>query len=171
MSKFIGDMIEEEIPAISPSRKLQQLNINGRRVAYSNADFEDLKGKVVAFYYIAAQQGTDKLQASLVDAIDAEQFSTDDFVNVTVLNVDDAMFGTAGLAKTTFEGRSKAHGTDDRIFWLDSKSVIRDAWDLDSKSAAHIILDQDNNVLAAYEGKVGDDEIAEALEIISDHIG
>ena len=171
MSKFIGDMIDEEISPISPSRKLQQLNIDGRRVSYANADFEDLKGKVVAFYYIAAQQGTDKLQASLVGAIDAEQFSTDDFINVTVLNTDDAMFGTAGLAKSTFEGRSKAHGTDDRIFWLDSKSIIRDAWDLDSKSAAHIILDKDNNVLAVYEGKIGDDEVAEAVEIIADNIG
>ena len=166
MSKLLG----KEIPAISPNRKLQQLNIDGRRVSYANADMESLKGRVVAFYYIAAQQGTDKLQQSLVDAIETEQFSTDDLINVTVLNCDDAMFGTAGLAKSTFESRSKNHGTDDRIFWLDSKSVVRDAWRLKSKSAAHIILDRDNNVLAVHEGKIGNDEIAEVIDVINSNI-
>ncbi len=170
MSDFIGDIIGQAVPAPKPGKKLQQLNRDGSKVSYSDADFSDLDGKVTAIYYIAAQSGTDKLQEKLKDAIDAEGFSADDFLCLTVINVDDAMFGTAGLAKSTFEGRSKEPGNADREFWVDSKSVLRDRWELDKKSAAHIILGKDGTVLSVVEGKVTDDEVAETIAAIKSGI-
>lgn len=164
MSTFVGDIIGEALPAITASKKLQQLDVNGSSVSYAPAELESLKGKVTAFYYLAARQGSDKLHKPLVEALDAEEFSAENYEMLTVLNVDDAMWGTAGLAKSTFEDASKENELV--RMWLDEKSILRDAWELDDKSSAMIILGKDAKILAVHEGKIKPDEVTPLVELV-----
>jgi len=170
MSTFVGDIIGEALPAISPSKKLQQLNVKGAKVDYAAADLESLKGKVTVFYHLAARQGTDKIHKLLVDALRAEDFPVETYQMVTVLDINDAMWGTAGLAKSTFEDASKEDKNAQVRCWLDSGSVIANAWELDEKSSAMIILDKDAKILAVHEGKIKADEVAPLIALVKENI-
>ena len=91
------------------------------------------------------------------------------YKTTTVLNLDDALWGTMGLGRSRLEESQR--NVPHAFHVLDEKGVARAAWDLKPKSSAVIVLDRDGTVLFFKEGKLNAEEISRALGIIKEKLG
>ena len=147
--------------------------LDGKAIAYRPWSTKEGAGRVRTIYHLAARMGIDDLNQPYIDALIAAklpEYSPDGaYKTITVLNLADALWGTAGLGRSRLEGsqRNFPHA----IHVLDGKGVAREAWGLHPKSAAVIVLDRDGTVLFFKEGKLEPDEVRRAVGIIQERLG
>jgi hypothetical protein len=153
--------------------------VKGRMVLASKAvgrrpwTLAETEGRVRTVYHLAARMGIDELNKPFIDALIAanlpEHSPDGAYKTITVLNLDDALWGTTGLGRSRLEDsqRDFPHA----LHVLDEKGVARAAWGLKAKSTAVIVLDRDGTVLFAKEGRLSADEIARAVGIIKEKLG
>lgn len=134
---------------------------------------KETEGRIETVYHLAARMGIDDLNKPFIDALIAAklpEFTPDGaYKTTTVLNLDDALWGTTGLGRSRLEGSQRDFPHAFHV--LDEKGVARAAWDLKSKSSAVIVLDRDGTVLFFKEGKLNAEEISRALGIIRGKLG
>jgi YtfJ family uncharacterized protein len=82
----------------------------------------------------------------------------------TVINLDDAMWGTGGFVMS--EVKSSKRKYPDSTIVLDEAGAGRQAWQLEKKSSAVVVIDGRGTVLYLKEGLMTEEEIEAAVEII-----
>ena len=92
----------------------------GSKISYKTFDTSDMDGKVKTIYHLAARTGADEVNQHYIDALIAakvpEHAPDSPYKTTTILNTDDAVWGTAGIAVGRLEKSQK--GAPDR------KSVV-----------------------------------------------
>jgi hypothetical protein len=129
-------------------------------------------GRVWTLYHLAARSGVDDINKAYIDALIAAklpEFAPDGpYKTVTVLNLSDAMWATAGI------GRSRLEASQREVPYAfhveDEKGLARAAWGLQPKGSAVAVVDRDGTVLFAKDGKLSPEEIAQAVAIIKEHL-
>ena len=129
-------------------------------------------GRVWTLYHLAARSGADELNKPYIDALIAAklpEFAPDGgYKTVTVLNLDDALWGTAGIGRSRLE---KSQREVPYAFHVeDEKGLGRAAWGLQPKSSAVAVVDRDGTVLFAKDGKLSPEEIIKAVSIIKERL-
>lgn len=152
--------------------------VNGRMVLESKElgrrawSSREMVGRVRTIYHLAARMGIDDLNKPFIDALIAAklpEYSPDgEYKTITVLNLADALWGTAGLGRSRLQDsqRDFPHA----VHVLDEKGIARVAWQLQPKQSAVIILDRDDTVLFFKEGKLSPVDIGRAVEIIKEQL-
>ena len=128
-----------------------------------------LVGKVHVVQYLAGRLGVKDMNKALTDALESKNFADEYLHNTTIINLDDTLFGTAGIVNSQLKGNKIK-------YWFSSIVADREGdgatlWRLKPKSSAIILLSPDSGVLFFKDGKLDELEINQVLDLIQRQIG
>jgi YtfJ family uncharacterized protein len=141
-----------------------EIVLQGDTISHKEWSSDSMRGKVQVFQYMAARMGMDKIHKPFIDAVTLASFPVDKFAVTTLINVDDAMWGTSGLISSELERNKKKHPK--AVMVVDKKGTGLKLWNLQSKTSAIVILDGAGKVLFFKEGTLTDKDIEANLVLI-----
>ncbi|MFC3914851.1 YtfJ family protein [Pseudaeromonas sharmana] len=151
------------LPAVQVSEQ-GELQLQSGQTRYQGWDSQQLPGKVRVIQHIAGRSHAKELNAPLIEAIKAAKLPHDRYQTTTIVNLDDALFGTGGFVVSSVE-KSKAEFPWSS-FVLDEQGVVRKAWDLQEESSAIVVLDKDGKVRFVKDGALSPEEIATVMTLL-----
>jgi YtfJ family uncharacterized protein len=104
---------------------------------------------------------------AFTDALEAN-FPTGTFHVTTVLNLDQALWGTSGFVKSKVRSNKKQYPQSTIV--LDEDGIGQATWSLAPKDAAVVIMDTGGTVLYFQEGVMDDADIAETLKLLQQQL-
>jgi len=129
-------------------------------------------GRVKCIYHLAARNGIDEINKPFIDALIKanlpEKLPDSPYKTITILNLDDALWGTSSIAKSRFKKSQKKFSF--AYYVADEDGVAQKEWGLKKNNSAVIILDQNDKVLFFKEGKLTPKEINKAVTLIKDSL-
>lgn len=158
--------------AVTVGEPLKQLTIDshgelllkGEDIHYRPWQVDDMKGRVVLVQYMAARMGVKDLYKPLNDAIEAADPGKEKFTVTAIVNLDDALWGTSGLANSEMKDNKRRYPTS--VIVADKKGAGRKAWQLQEKTGALILVDENGTVQYFKQGGLTEQETAQLVEQI-----
>lgn len=158
--------------SVTPDAPLPTVNVqNGGELVLNAGDIEyrswqsgQLTGKVYVIQHIAGRSAAKEMNAPLIDRIKAADLPEAHYQTVTVVNTDDAIWGTGGIVKGKLENSKKEFPWSMMV--LDEEGAARSAWNLEEDSSAIIVVDQENQVRWMKDGVLSDAEQQEVMTLI-----
>lgn len=157
-------VIGQDLPDVNV-KKYGQLEIKNNKIAYSNWNTKKLGNKVYIIQAIAGRSSAKELNAPLMDKIRKANFPAALYQTLTIVNQDDAIWGTGSFVKSSIE--------DSKLefphagFVLDESGQVAKAWELKEKNAAIIVLDKNAVVRFAKQGALTEKEIAQVITLVT----
>ncbi|TNI78897.1 YtfJ family protein [Aeromonas sobria] len=145
-----------------------ELVLNGKDIGYQPWQSQALTGKVFMIQHIAGRSSAKELNAPMIEAIKAAKLPQDKYQTVTIINSNDAIWGTSGFVKSSAEDSKKEFPWSAMV--LDAKGMARNAWDLTPESSAIILLDKEGKVLFAKDGPLDANNITTVMGLIKSHL-
>lgn len=162
--------IGQPLPPVSLDGKAGELQIAGGNIDYRPWSSTSLKGRVHLLYIVAARMRIDKVNQSLLDALQAaggvEAFPEEVVKVISLINIDDVFPMGAGFARHAFEEARRSPENAHAIFVLDDRSAVQRAWGLKRKSAAVIVLDSEGRVRRFKDGALSEPEIQDFIQVL-----
>lgn len=121
-------------------------------------------GRVQVIQYLAPRRAPSKMNEPFVEALKARNFPGDKHVSVSILNMDDAMFGTASLAVSGMKSSKKKF--PDTVMVVDEKGDGIKTWGLARESSAIIVIGKEGKVEFFKDGALTADEVASTIKLI-----
>ena len=100
----------------------------------------------------------------MIDAIKASHFNPAKYQTTTIINADDAIVGTGMFVKSSAE-KGKVENPHSQVV-LDDKSAVKNAWALNAKESAIIVLDKNGKVKFVKEGQLSASDIQTVLSLV-----
>lgn len=141
-----------------------ELVLTSGDIQYNPWQSQQLTGKVYVIQHIAGRTSAKELNAPLIDRIKAAELPKDRYQTVTVVNTDDAIWGTGGIVTRKLES-SKAEFPWSMMV-LDKEGASRSSWGLKEKSSAIIVVDARNRVRWIKDGALNDQEQQDVMNLI-----
>lgn len=132
-------------------------------VPWSSADL-DTAGQVQIIQYMAARPSSEKQIRPFTDRLEAVAYAPDLHDVITIVNLDDVTFGMSGWALSELEKNKREYAETTMVADWDGKGLK--LWNLEPKSSALFILGADGKILFAKDGKLNQQEIEQAIELI-----
>ncbi len=156
--------LEQTIPSVSVSDQGQLISKN-QTIEYKPWDTKALTGKTHIIQAMAGRTSAKEMNAPLIEAIKAAKFPQDKYQTLTIINQDDALWGTGSFVKSSAEDSKKEFPHSS--FVLDAKGEVAKAWQLQEKSSAIIVVDASGNVKFAKEGALKESEIKHVIKLVT----
>lgn len=159
--------VGKKLPAVDiPS--YGEIVIDKDSTKYTFWNTKKLLGKVRVIQAIAGRSSSKELNAPLMSAITAAELPESDYQTTTIINQDDAIWGTGSFVKSSAESSKEEFPWSSLV--LDENGNAAKAWDLQEESSAIIVQDKQGNVLFVKEGALTDSEVMNAIQLIKDNI-
>lgn len=139
--------------------------LEGDDTAFVPWSTDKLAGKVQVIEYLAARAGIDQYHADFFKALKAAGLSEDVVPVTTIVNADDALWGTSGLVVGEIEKNKRQNPK--AILVVDAEGLGQQKWDLQKKTAALVVVDASGKVLYFDEGEMPAEEVSRAVDLIS----
>lgn len=159
--------VGEQAPKIEVADK-GELFIDGDKIVYKAWDSEQLVGKTRVLHIIAGRSSAKKLNAPLMDAITAAKFPEDKYQTTTIVNQDDAMWGTGSFVKSSLEDSKRESYWSSMV--LDADGSVAKAWDLQAENSFIAVQDATGTILWMKEGALEEPEIKQVLTLVADNL-
>ncbi|MBQ0530946.1 YtfJ family protein [Providencia rettgeri] len=156
--------LNQSVPAVSVSDKGELAMNNDGKLDYQPWKSQQLVGKVRTIQHIAGRSSAKELNAPLVEAIKQAKFPHDSYQTTTIINTDDAIFGTGVFVKNSVEDSKKEFPYSQ--FIVDSEGTVKNAWGLKPESSAIIVLDNQGKVLFFKDGELNTQEIQKVISLL-----
>jgi YtfJ family uncharacterized protein len=108
------------------------------------------------------------MNAPLMSAITAAKFPQENYQTTTIINQDDAMWGTGSFVKSSAQDSKKEFPWSSMV--LDENGLVAKTWGLKQESSAIIVQDKQGKVLFTKEGPLNQDEITQVIALIKQNI-
>lgn len=151
------------LPSVAVAER-GELQLNGKDFAYQHWNSSQLTGKVRLLQHIAGRSSAKALNAPLIEAIKAAHFPHDKYQTTTIINLDDALFGTGSFVVSSVEQSKKEFPWSS--FVIDADGQVQQKWGLATGSSAIILLDAQGQVLFVKDGQLTDAELKQVLALI-----
>ncbi|WP_159656907.1 YtfJ family protein [Vibrio atypicus] len=154
-----------------PAVKVQshgEIVIKSQDTAYQNWATQNLLGKVRVIQAIAGRSSSKEMNAPLMAAITAAKFPTEQYQTTTIINQDDAIWGTGSFVKSSAEDSKKEFPWSSMV--LDKEGEVAKAWQLEEESSAIIVQDKQGKILFVKEGALSESDVQAVLGLIKDNI-
>jgi len=119
-------------------------------------------GKTHVLQYMAATKGASKLNEPFTDRL--KEISDGSYQVTTVINLDDAMWGTSGFVISEVKKNKRKYPGSHMV--LDADGAGRELWKLEPDSSAIVIMDGGGSVRYLKDGPMSAQEIERALNLI-----
>lgn len=151
--------------------RLPDLSIDDRgELVSSGGDFDyqpwrypQQPGKVHVLQYMAATKSASELNDPFMARIKAD-FPAGSLLSTTILNLDDALWGTSGFVTGELKSNKKQFPL--AVLVADEDGVGRQRWQLESDSAAIVVTDREGTVLFFKQGAMSASEVEETVQLI-----
>ncbi|BBG60313.1 Predicted transcriptional regulator [Providencia rustigianii] len=160
----INIQLNQPVPAVSVSDKGELVINNAGKFAYQPWRSQQLIGKVRTIQHIAGRSSAKELNAPLIEAIKQAKLPHDRYQTTSIINTDDAIFGTGVFVKNSVEDSKKEFPYSQ--FIVDADGLVKNAWGLAPESSAIIILNKQGNVLFYKDGALTPQEINKAISVL-----
>ncbi|MGR5119394.1 YtfJ family protein [Vibrio astriarenae] len=148
--------------------KVGELLLDQDKIKYQSWNTEQMLGKVRVIQAIAGRSAAKEMNAPLMAAITAADFAEDSYQTTTIINQDDALWGTGSFVKSSAEDSKKEFPWSSMV--LDSDGLAANAWQLEEKSSAIIVQDKQGKILFIKEGALSEEEIQQVLSLIQKNV-
>ncbi|OAT27099.1 YtfJ family protein [Proteus myxofaciens] len=138
------------------------------KFSYQNWNSSLLNGKVRAIQHIAGRSKAKEMNAPFIDAVKQAKFPQESYQTTTIINTDDAIFGTGPFVRGSVEDSKKEFPWSQ--FIVDADGVAQKSWGLEKENSAIIILDKQGKVRFVKEGILSGAEITKSINLINDLI-
>ena len=157
-----------ELPALDvPSRG--ELEINGDSVRFVPWSTEQITADTPALiFHMAARMSSDSIIAPLRDRLEKGDYAPGSFQSISVVNLDDALWGTQGLVTSELAKNKRAH--PQAVLVADDEGRGLKAWSLEPKGVAVILLNTDGNIRLLKEGKLSEEDVNDIISALDDEI-
>ena len=157
-----------ELPALDvPSRG--ELEINGDSVRFVPWSTEQITADTPALiFHMAARMSSDSIIAPLRDRLDKGDYAPGSFQSISVVNLDDALWGTQGLVTSELAKNKRAH--PQAVLVADDEGRGLKAWSLEPKGVAVILLNTDGNIRLLKQGKLSEEDVNDIISALDDEI-
>ncbi|WP_076589435.1 YtfJ family protein [Vibrio ostreicida] len=145
-----------------------EIVIKDNQTTYQDWASQNMLGKVRVIQAIAGRSSSKKLNAPLMKAITAAKFAQENYQTTSIINQDDAMWGTGSFVKSSAEDSKKEFPWSSMV--LDEDGKVAKEWQLAEDSSAIIVQDKQGKVLFVKEGPLDDNEIQQVLTLIKTNI-
>ncbi len=143
-----------------------ELLLEGDEVSYRPWQSEQTRGRITLVQHLAARLSVKDLYKPLNDALEAAAPSPDKFIVTAIVNLDDALWGTSGMAFSEMKDNKRKHPTASIIADKDGAGLA--AWKLQEKGGALILLDAEGRVIYFKQGALTEAETEQLVtEIVS----
>ncbi|WP_021023533.1 YtfJ family protein [Salinivibrio costicola] len=152
-----------------PSAKVTEhgeLTLNGDDIVYQAWQTEQLQEKVRVIQAIAGRSSAKEMNAPLMAAITAADFDDARYQTTTIINQDDAMWGTGGFVKSSAEDSKREFSWSSIV--LDENGSVAEAWRLKEESSLITVLDDKGMVRFVKEGKLNEDEVNQVVSLVTE---
>jgi YtfJ family uncharacterized protein len=153
----------EPLPAVVLDGEAGELYVVHEEVRYRAWSSEALTGKIFVLYHLAARHNIDKVNQAFIDTLDTEEFPSEHYQLVTILNIDDVFTLGGSMARRGFESSRTKRLTSRTAYVLDDQSKVRDTWGLEKKGSAVIIVDKEGIVLCHKDSVLTKQEITKFI--------
>ncbi|USH02184.1 YtfJ family protein [Grimontia kaedaensis] len=154
----------QALPSVSVE-KHGELTLNGDKIGYETWNSADLDGKVRIIQAIAGRSSAKEMNAPLIEAVKVADFPRDKYQTTTIINQDDAIWGTGGFVKSSAEDSKKEFSWSSIV--LDKSGAVAGAWRLQDESSAIVVLDTDGTVRFVKEGALSEAEITQVIDLVN----
>jgi YtfJ family uncharacterized protein len=159
---------------IDLGQPLPDLNINDRgELLLKGDDFSFAPwalpagiGKIHILQYMAATKGASELNKPFTDRL--KDIPNPNYLVTTVLNLDDAMWGTSGFVISEVKKNKRQFPGSTMV--LDAAGRGLEVWKLQSKSSTIVVMDAQGSVQFLKDGAMDENEIEKALKFILTHM-
>lgn len=145
-----------------------ELVLSGSDVQYSPWSYPQQPGKVHVVQYMAATRAASKINEPFTDKMKSELPQGGEFLSTTILNLDEAMWGTGGMVVS--ELKSNKLEFPRAVLVVDEKGTGLTQWQLDKENSAIIVTDGKGVVRYFKQGAMSDSEIDSTLALIRQYI-
>ncbi|WKE66282.1 YtfJ family protein [Gallaecimonas kandeliae] len=140
------------------------ITLEGKKFGYQPFNTDSLTGKVRVIQHFAGRTSAKEINEPLIDAIKAAHLPADKYQTVTIINVDDAIWGTGGFVRSSAKDAKKDYPWSEIV--LDENGLVKKAWDLQPKSSAIVVVDPSGKVRFAKDGKLSSDEVKQVMTLV-----
>jgi YtfJ family uncharacterized protein len=159
--------IGQPLPELSIDELGELLIIDDDEFAYQAWRAPVHPAKVHVLQYIAGTRKARRQTQAFTDRLE-ETLPKGSYQFTTVINLDDAMWGTSGFV--VGEVKSSKRKYPDSTIVLDEEGTGLLAWQLEKKSSAILVIDTSGTVLYLKQGVMSEDEIEVIVELIRQQI-
>jgi hypothetical protein len=145
--------------------RLGEILVDGDDTRYVPWGSSGLDGqRLQVLQYLAARISSRALNKPFTDRLERSDIPLDHYHVTTIVNLDDALFGTRGFVISELEKNKRRYHRSTIV--ADETGRGLETWRLAKGSSAIIILGTDARVLFFREGAMSDAEIEEALALL-----
>ncbi|PHM37365.1 YtfJ family protein [Xenorhabdus innexi] len=159
--------VGQPVPAVIIADK-GELLLNNGKFSYQQWSSAELPGKVRTIQHIAGRSSAKEMNDPLIQALKAADLPKDKYQTTSIVNTDDAIFGTSAFVRSSLEDSKKEFPWSQ--FIVDSDGVAQKAWGLEPKSSAIIVLDKNGIVQFVKDGKLNNEDIQHILALIKEEV-
>ena len=153
----------EPLPTLSVA-KLGEVVVEGEETRYQPWQSAALPDRIHIVQYLAARMSARKMSKPFTDRLEKSGIPLARYHISTVVNLDDALFGTRGMVMSELAKNKRKYALSTIV--ADESGRGRELWGLDESSSAVIILDTAGRVLYFHQGEMLEDDIQRAIEVV-----
>lgn len=155
--------LEQPLPPVSVGDRGELvLEQEQDRLTTRSWGVDTLPGKVRIIQHIAGRGSAKALNAPLIEAIKAAGLPRDRYQTVTIINLDDAVFGTSALVRSSAESSKREYPWSSIV--LDEQGRVAQSWQLKPNGSAIVALDRQGRVMFVKEGALDTAEIRDLMQ-------
>lgn len=125
-------------------------------------------GSPALIFHMPARMSSDAAIAPLRARLEAGNYEADSFQSISVVNLDDALWGTSGLVAGELAKNKRAH--PQAVLVADDASRGLAAWNLKPRSIAVILLSAEGKITYLKEGRLSEKDIDTVIEKLNAEI-
>lgn len=156
--------LNQSIPPITITNKGELVLNSEAKLIYQPWSSQQLIGKVRTIQHIAGRSASKELNAPLIEVIKQAKLPHNAYQTTTIVNTDDAMFGTGVFVNSSIEDSKKEYPYSQ--FIVDADATAKQAWALSPESSAIIILNKQGKVLFFKDGALTPQEINTVIGLL-----
>jgi len=155
--------IGQPLPDVSIGSK-GEITIEKEEHTYKPWSSTQLTGKIRTIQHIAGRTSAKKINQPFIDAIKDAQLDKEQYQTTTIINLNDALFGTNTIVTKKAEKKKSEFPWSSIV--LDNDGSALASWGLSSQNSAIIILDKSGKVIFFKEGALSEEEITSTIDLI-----
>jgi len=159
--------IGEPLPELSIDDRGELVLLGEDEISYRTWQSPGHPEKVHVLQYLAGTRKARSQTQAFTDRLE-ELLPKGSYQFTTVINLDDAMWGTSGFV--VGEVKSSKRKYPDSTMVLDEEGTGLQGWQLQKKSSAIVVIDTSGTVLYLKQGSMSEGEIEAAVELIRQQI-
>lgn len=160
--------LNQPLPHIQITDKGELMINQKNNFNYQNWNSDQLLGKTHTIQHIAGRSSAKELNAPLIDAIKTAKFAPEHYQTTTIVNTDEAIFGTARFVRSSLEDSKKEFPYSQ--FIVDSQGQAKTAWQLADKTSAILVINKLGQVIWFKQGALTPDEVNNVIGLIESQL-